>query len=570
MNSIIEAQIKKFAKEHSIENVPLVVLFEQFTIFAVEEGLLNSRIEIFDAHLSGSEFGIDGVAIIVHGELITDVEQLEDNQLPIDRVEFHFFQSKTGTSFKTGEIAKFFDAIEDFFKPKYKSKSADMMALKKVKDYILEHSENLEESPTLRAYFATTGNYKSPSEVEESKARFVGRLQDTSIFSNIEVAFVGASDLQEWFRAASRTVKSTISFEKVVTLPVTKTVAESYIGYIPASELINLVTNPSSGTLNRSVFYENIRDFNPDTEINQSITESLNSGEAELFVFRNNGITVVAKKILRVGDKFTVSDYQVVNGCQTSHILYENRANIDGVCVPLKLIEANVDADIASIIVGTNLQNPVKKEQFWALTKFMKDLEEYCAHLDADEILYIERRDSQYRGMDVEKAKIIPPNILLKAVASFLLFVGNRAGRAYAGVFKEYSERLFLDGHETAVYHLAGFSHYRLELFLRKKKIDKRYKMFRYFILTGLGTILTDQTNLIDMNNNTAKVKAKKIIEFIKNDKKFQSLLDNITKKIDSVIDWDNVETSNLRDIIKTDAVSKELQKVIGEIKNPL
>lgn len=72
--------------------------------------------------------------------------------------------------------------------------------------------------------------------------------------------------------------------------------------------------------INRSLFYDNVRDFNPESEINKKIISELESGDNASFVFKNNGITVVSKSIDRKGDTFTIEDYQIVNGCQTTNI----------------------------------------------------------------------------------------------------------------------------------------------------------------------------------------------------------------------------------------------------------
>ncbi|WP_257237093.1 AIPR family protein [Nostoc sp. 'Peltigera malacea cyanobiont' DB3992] len=42
----------------------------------------------------------------------------------------------------------------------------------------------------------------------------------------------------------------------------------------------------------------------------------MKSDEHKSFVLYNNGITIVAEDINVVGDKMTVTDYQIVNGCQ--------------------------------------------------------------------------------------------------------------------------------------------------------------------------------------------------------------------------------------------------------------
>src|SRR5690606_25948678 len=128
----------------------------------------------------------------------------------------------------------------------------------------------------------------------------------------------------------------------------------------------------------------------------------------------NNGITVVAKQIGRTGDKFKIDDYQIVNGCQTSNIIFHCRDKIDGIYIPIRIIGTR-DADfIASIIIGTNKQNEVKDEQFWALKPFVKDLEEFFRNQPPETMMLLERREFQYREEVVERTRIIKPRDLMK------------------------------------------------------------------------------------------------------------------------------------------------------------
>ncbi|PHM05836.1 hypothetical protein CK516_38060 [Nostoc sp. 'Peltigera malacea cyanobiont' DB3992] len=62
--------------------------------------------------------------------------------------------------------------------------------------------------------------------------------------------------------------------------------------------------------------YDNVRDFDVDNEVNREIEATIKSDEHKSFVLYNNGITIVAEDINVVGDKMTVTDYQIVNGCQ--------------------------------------------------------------------------------------------------------------------------------------------------------------------------------------------------------------------------------------------------------------
>jgi hypothetical protein len=82
----------------------------------------------------------------------------------------------------------------------------------------------------------------------------------------------------------------------------------------------------------------------------------------------------VAREVNPVGSKFRLVDYQIVNGCQTSHILFNNRDQLTPEeYLPIKLI-VTTDGDVTNqVIHGTNRQTEVKLEAFESLLPFQKN-----------------------------------------------------------------------------------------------------------------------------------------------------------------------------------------------------
>jgi hypothetical protein len=77
MNPIVKAQLKQFSKMHPNEKLNEPDLFEVMSIFSIENGVLGENIDPFRAHLKGSEFGIDGIAISIQGTLCVDSDDAE-------------------------------------------------------------------------------------------------------------------------------------------------------------------------------------------------------------------------------------------------------------------------------------------------------------------------------------------------------------------------------------------------------------------------------------------------------------------------------------------------------------
>jgi hypothetical protein len=330
MNPVIRAQLREFAKANSITADSQERQFEIYAIFSILAGLLGESIDAYDVHLAGDEFGVDGIAIIIQGESVRNRQEAEEKLSTINNptVEFIFFQAKTSTSYDYGDISKFFDSVSGFFDGDLRGESAAIDDLIGAMEIIYEKGIG-KRNPKLSCYYVATGNYEEPSRIEKLRNGFKSGLDEKNIFDGgtISVEFVGARDLQQWYRAATSAVEVEIDFPRNVVMPTNDHVEEAYVGYIDAKNLLNLCSlKDSSGVvigINKAVFFDNIRDYDAKSKINIGIKSGVRSGGGAEFVFRNNGITVVSKNIDRTGDKFRLEDFQIVNGCQTSNVIFD-------------------------------------------------------------------------------------------------------------------------------------------------------------------------------------------------------------------------------------------------------
>src|SRR5690606_5781710 len=110
-------------------------------------------------------------------------------------------------------------------------------------------------------------------------------------------------------------------------------------------EFNKLLEDDSGAEMLTSIFEDNIRDWQGYKAVNSEIRDTLLSSNKSKFVLMNNGITIITRGLNRVGDVFTLTDYQIVNGCQSSNVLFEQRREIDeSVQVPLRLIHTEDDS----------------------------------------------------------------------------------------------------------------------------------------------------------------------------------------------------------------------------------
>src|SRR5262249_22122313 len=153
------------------------------------------------------------------------------------------------------------------------------------------------------------------------------------------------------------------------------------------------------------------------TPVNDDIRETLASEARSRFVLMNNGITIIARTIKQANHRFTIEDFQIVNGCQTSHVVFNEEGLDDSVCIPLRLIQTRDEKVIESIIHATNNQSPLRPEQLYALMTFSRKLEEYFQTYEMPHTLYYERRDGQYDRLGLEKTRIVAPANVIRAYA---------------------------------------------------------------------------------------------------------------------------------------------------------
>lgn len=560
MNPIIKAQLTTFKEMNPNENMSESDLFEVMSIFSLENGILGENIDPFKAHLKGSEFGIDGVAISIQGTLCTDIDEATEI-LSFGKnhtSEFHFFQSKTSDSLDYGDISKFLDAVYDFFTNQSLIKGEQLNNLIEVKDEIYAKATKM--SPSLRCYYCTTG----PGNVSDLIQLLIDtnktRLNQLNIFDDIHIECIGAKVIQNGFRSATNSSSAKLTFSKAVTMPTHEKVDEAYIGYVPASEILAIALGDPDQEgichINRTLFYDNVRDFNPESEINKSIISELESGECSSFVFKNNGITVVSKSIDRKGDTFTLEDFQIVNGCQTTNILAHVKNKSNDISVPLRLIGCS-DADfISSIIIGTNRQNEVREDQFWAMRPFMKDLEEYCASQSGDSRLFIERRDNQYRDILVERTRILRPSDLMKVAAAMFFYQPHRAARDHRGIRKEFSDRIFSEEHNIELYHVAALALYKFDYLVRATKIDRSRVIYRFYALYALVRKHWETPDILTATPKRQKRVKDAIIAVLSDNDKFSSQIEEVAKILEEIISDSGVTTrEKIRDFIRTESV---------------
>ena len=485
---ILESYLQDFSKEYILSALNESELFEHFVNYCIVAREHSESFDFEEIHVGGSgDNAIDGMAILVNEHLVSSTEGIDffKNSLRRLDAQFIFLQSKTSSNFDMGEIGKFIFGVKSFFEetPAIRVNS-QIRHLRSLKEYIYNSSIDMDRSPLCHMYYVTTGKWVEDDNLVGLIKSGIDDLKQTDLFSEVEFFPIDSENMRRMYRELRHKVEKEIIFEKHTILPPMDNVQEAYLGILPSEEFLKLVCD-DEGNLRRSIFYDNVRDFQGNNPVNREIAESINSpDQSDKFALLNNGITIVAKSINKVGDKFKLMDYQIVNGGQTSHVLYRNRDSLTNkVLLPIKLIVTN-DVEVTNrIIKATNRQTEVKIEAFESLTPFQKTLEEFYSSFgkDKEPRLYYERRSKQYDNLPIKKNQIISLAAQVKCFLAMFLNEPHSTHRYYGELLKANRNRMFVGSPHP--YYISGYGLNRLERFFNENKIDHFYKKFRYQML---------------------------------------------------------------------------------------
>lgn len=100
--------------------------------------------------------GIDGIAIIINGRLVSSKEEFDDIRARCNsfKVSFIFIQSKTGANFDGNEIGTFFNGVEAFFNRDIKARmNQKLLDIIDFKEFIYENFNVKDELLELMLYY---------------------------------------------------------------------------------------------------------------------------------------------------------------------------------------------------------------------------------------------------------------------------------------------------------------------------------------------------------------------------------------------------------------------------------
>lgn len=516
------AMVEEFTKVRSLENENAAAVFERF----VNETILDSHQpnggEISDELLgnvsvgSGGDLGMDGICVKLNGLLVDSVDNAKDIVKQFCKsgisVEFIFVQSKMQDTFAAQDYKTFVSGVEDFLREKPYNANVMNENVKRwfeIKAYLYSNDVVRywnDGKVLVHVYYVTLGKWNDQTYIVNDKNEFVDDMVKTGTYQEPEVYFIDADRLNKMRREHENLFTVNIETSERMALLQTTKVPNSNIVLCTANEFMPLLTT-DEGLLRKGLFDDNVRDYQGKTVINRGILNTIRN-DPEDFVLMNNGITIIASKVVQNSKTLSITSPRIVNGCQTCSVLYEAKkagADLSKVLLFAKVIETQDDGIADKIVRGTNKQNIVYEEAFECTRDFHKNLESYFEKHSADENnkIYYERRAKQFStDVLVQSWQKVSFRILIQSFVSVFLRNPHRGHNHESRLLADYKDKIFKDGQSELPYYVSSLIYIKSEvLYRRGDRATYKYKAFIHMIICLLA------------NKNMCDINSKKSIE---------------------------------------------------------
>lgn len=570
MDRVTRGLMKSYVDAAGIGSQTETQQFERFVTHLVLSKLFSGTFSADDFCVGDGVQGVDAVALSVNNVLISDASDLEEalsHPGPVS-AEILFIQAKTSEKFELGDLSVFADTATRILLSGTEDAIPGLTDFQLLLDDLWEASDRFTENPVVRLYYITCGKWESPAPLVAKLEETERRIHDSNLVAKVDVSMWGAPEVQRNWRAIDSSLVTTILFESKTTLPEMPDIEQSFLGILPATELLKLISD-EDGEIRKALFYDNVRDFQGEVDVNSDIAQTLQSEDRQRFCVLNNGVTVVARALSTTGNRFKLSNYQVVNGCQTSHVIHLNRDDLDGVHIPFRLIVTQDDEVAKSITTATNQQTQVSKENLLALLDEQKAIEQYFNTFNTDDghRIYYERRSKQWVGSQQVRGawRVITLRNLMQSFAAMFQKIPHTAARYYGDLRARAKGEIFTPSHHPAYFYSAAYAYCKLDHFFRSGQLDRKFKPARYHLLAGIRTLFTRSraADAIEAKEKKAERDLASFNKFLWNDHLYLSALQEVAAVIEASADGEITRDFG-RNREQTDAL---LERVLNDAK---
>jgi len=504
----LKASIRSFMKKFGIDETSTEEskIFEDFANYVVISDVIRGEYQVFNNVSTGYSRGIDGIAIIVNGRVMNEPQDLErlgdDEKL---KVEIIFIQSTLRSSFESQKFSSFVDSAISFL-----SGNSKIEPFSEIVNKLFSENEsyidNMLQTPKVSLYFVSgkTSHKIENVQLDDQRNKFTNRSDIVNKYELNDIYFWQKDELKQAFEKIPKYYKVSLEIDESVQLSPRSNIEISLLSAIKFNELEKLILN-SEGYIREDLFVENPRFYLRETSVNADIRKTLEDHDLrEYFAYLNNGLTIICDSIERhpTRDKtYVLTHPRIINGCQTTHILYEkykeNPNALKNVDVIAKIIATNNKDLKERIIFSANNQNAIDKD-LQALNEFHKKIEE--CYIATDEIilnpqkrvkLYYERLRGQYSDVEPYYTKINIENVAKVYISTLLKEPHKMKSNAIKRIKKYIDEKkIFYTEDDPSKYYYCGILYFWLNNFIINYEIRLKTKTMDMHLLLSVDLFL--------------------------------------------------------------------------------
>lgn len=396
--------------------------------------------------------GIDGAYIFVNGMCVRDDAPLAAMGKGAD-LQLLILQAKDTTGFKEDAVDRLtlhlpelitLDRKESALKSRFNNRVLEI-----TRRFLTALKELHLPTISITVAFASFRAEQLPHpEVLAKGEKLCARLRECLGTSEPVVTFIDAAALSDLARFPAPDTKTLVLAEN----PISTDTSGGYIGVASLERYYEFISD-DSGRIDANIFGSNVRDYDPGSAVNESIRRTLAGSVSAIdFWWLNNGVTIVASRIVPMGKQLQLEGPQIVNGLQTSHEIFrvgQEQPLGSERSVLVKVVEVQEDEARDRIIKATNSQTTLETSSLRATDQVQRKIEEYMRTID----LFYERRKNYYRNRAIPLEKLVSIEQMAQAVAAVCVQCPHLARGNVSKIFEE------------EVYPLAFNDSYPLELY---------------------------------------------------------------------------------------------------------
>lgn len=416
----VDIEYKRWIKERG-ENLPLFQV-DNFELFAAETLLKDYNLSDQDI-LSGVvgkslDGGCDAFFFLVGGKYVRDTSPIPDQRGMT--AHLIFMQAKGADGFSPLQVDRFEALTDDILdlskKPEDHRRTYHDKLLDLIKIFKATYRQLVAPRLVIDYYYVSAIDCEPDADCITASGNVIRTAKRH--FNRAEVHdfhFINAARLYNLLFERPQ-------FEKHLQCVELMDGTEGYVGQVKLRDLYEFLKG-DDGELIERIFDDNVRGFQLDTRVNESILRSLAQPDETEFWLLNNGITILSPDLESLGGKaFRIGDPQIVNGLQTSRQIFdyfkrgEGVPAVDNRRILVRLIQNSDEKTRESIIRATNNQNPILAEALYTTFRIHKQLETFFESKG----WFYERRKGYWRDRRKPISKIVTPLSLVQALIAIM------------------------------------------------------------------------------------------------------------------------------------------------------